>query len=307
MHEGYLRIMNDKEAPFKMEFVSIQSSSMLAHISPTFAVKTSDLRIKVPKDSDTKTIRSLRPLSKDELAILTEFLPNASEELRLQLLISIDTGFRIKEVASLTLDALSEAKPLTESEYRYEIMVSPQRNGVQTKYDKERTIEISKQLLDALNDYVISERRLQRINKLQAKLDNLFEIALELKQEPREALERCLKYEPLFVSQQGNPVTPKSVEARWIELRAKIQKVHPKFTHRFHNFRSTYGTYRLSDLLEAGLPPVDCMELLMGWMGHKDETTTWKYLKFLKRKQLFKVKFGILDSIMHEALGGDDE
>ncbi len=42
----------------------------------------------------------------------------------------------------------------------------------------------------------------------------------------------------------------------------------------------------------------------MGWMGHKNESTTWKYLRFLKRKETFKVKFGI-DSIMHEALGGD--
>jgi hypothetical protein len=49
------------------------------------------------------------------------------------------------------------------------------------------------------------------------------------------------------------------------------------------------------------------MELLMGWMGHRNESTTWKYLRYLQRKEAFKVKFGILDSIMHEALGGEDE
>ena len=38
MHDGYLRIKNEKEAPFKIEFVSVKSSGMLAHISPTFTV-----------------------------------------------------------------------------------------------------------------------------------------------------------------------------------------------------------------------------------------------------------------------------
>ena len=49
----------------------------------------------------------------------------------------------------------------------------------------------------------------------------------------------------------------------------------------------------------------------MAWMGHKNESTTWKYLRFLRRKKAFKVKFGILDNIMHSALhdeqGGENE
>lgn len=71
--------------------------------------------------------------------------------------------------------------------------------------------------------------------------------------------------------------------------------------------RATYGSYRLNDLLEAKLSEVESLELLMGWMGHKNESTTWKYLRFLKRKEAFKVKFGLLDSIMYKALGYDDE
>lgn len=35
------------------------------------------------------------------------------------------------------------------------------------------------------------------------------------------------RYEPLFVSEQGNPVTAKSIEARWIEFRASIKKTLP--------------------------------------------------------------------------------
>ncbi|WP_019350539.1 tyrosine-type recombinase/integrase [Vibrio splendidus] len=307
MHDGYLKIKNEKEAPFKMEFVSVQSTGMLAHISPTFTVETSDLRIKVPKDASSKNIRPLSPLSQESLSLLTQHLPSASEELRLQVLISIDTGMRIQEVATLSLNAFNTAVPLAESEHRYEIVLSPQSTGVQTKFSKQRRVEISSELLTTLHEYRTSERRIKRVNKLNAKLASLPENALSLKQETIERLELCERHEPLFVSEQGNPVTAKSIEARWGEFRSSIKKTCPFFTHRFHDLRSTYGTYRLNDMLEAGLSPMECMDLLMAWMGHRNESTTWKYLRYLQRKEAFKIKFGILDSIMHEALGGENE
>ncbi|PHI35059.1 integrase [Pseudoalteromonas sp. GCY] len=307
MHDGYLRVKSEKEAPFKMEFVSVQNSGIFAHISPTFIVATSDLRIKVPRDADSKNIRPLSPLSRDALGILTQHLPQTSEELRLQALLAIDTGMRVEEVATLSLDALDTATPLAESQHRFEILLCPRSTGVQTKFLKARSVEISSDLLQALNEYRFSERRLKRTTRLNEKIEQLNSDASSFNQKTIEILERCDRHEPLFVSQQGNPATGKSIEARWIEFRAEIKQAESSFSHRFHDLRATYGTYRLSDLLEAGLPVVDCMELLMGWMGHKDESTTWKYLRFLKRKEAFKVKFGILDSIMHDALGGNDD
>ncbi len=303
MHDGYLRISNEKEAPFKIEFVSVQNTGMLAHTMPNFIVETSDLRIKVPRDADSKNIRPLSPLSRDALSILTRHLIQTSKELRLQALLSIDTGMRIDEVATLTLDALDTATPLAESQHRFEILLCPRFTGVQTKFGKTRSVEVSSDLLQSLNEYRTSERRLKRVTKLNEKIEQLDSDTPPFSQKTVEILERCERHEPLFVSQQGNPSTGKSIEARWVDFRAEIQQEGRSFTHRFHDLRATYGTYRLSDLLEAKLPVVDCMELLMGWMGHKNESTTWKYLRFLKRKEAFKVKFGILDSIMHEALG----
>ncbi len=307
MHDGYLRIKNEKEAPFEMEFVSVKSMGMLAHIAPTYAVQTSDLRIKVARDATSKNVRPLSPLSRESLAILTQLLPHAAEELRLQVLLSIDSGLRINEIATLTLDALDTATPQAESQHRYELLISPQETGVQTKYDKRRRIEISAQLLAALNVYRISERRLKRVNRLYEEIERLEAHVESFSQETIETLQRCASHEPLFVSKQGNPMSAKSIEARWTEFRTQLKQHHPSFAHRFHDLRATYGTYRLNDLLEASLPDVECMELLMGWMGHKNESTTWKYLRFLKRKEVFKVKFGLLDSIMYEALGYDDE
>lgn len=307
MHDGYLRVKNEKEAPFKMEFVSVQNSGMLAHISSTFIVETSDLRIKVPRDADSKNIRPLSPLSRDALGILTQHLPQTSEELRLQALLAIDTGMRVEEVATLTLDALDTATPLAESQHRFEFLLCPRSTGVQTKFLKTRTVEISSDLLQALNEYRISERRLKRVTRLNEKIEQIDSDTSPFNQKTIEILERCDRHEPLFVSQQGNPTTGKSIEARWIEFRAGIKQVEPSFTHRFHDLRATYGTYRLGDLLDAHLPVVECMELLMGWMGHKNESTTMKYIRFLKRKEAYKVKFGVLDSILHEALRDDYE
>ncbi len=307
MHDGYLRIKNEKEAPFKIEFVSVKSMGMLAHISPTFTVQTSDLRIKVARDATSKNVRPLSPLSRESLATLAQHLPHALEELGLQVLLSIDTGLRINEIATLTLNALDTATPLSESQHRYELLISPQVTGVQTKYGKPRKVEISTQLLAALKEYRISERRLKRANKLYEQIERLEAHVMSFKQETVEALQWCASYEPLFISKHGNPVTAKTIEARWTEFRTQLKQHNPSFTHRFHDLRATYGTYRLNDLLEANLPVVECMELLMGWMGHKNESTTWKYLRFLKHKEAFKAKFGLLDSIMHEALGGDDE
>ncbi|MFW9686745.1 site-specific integrase [Vibrio parahaemolyticus] len=173
MHDGYLRIKNEKEAPFKMEFVSVQNSGMLAHISPTFLVETSDLRIKVPRDADSKNIRPLIPLSRDALGILTQHLPQTSEEFRLQALLAIDTGMRAEEVATLSLDALDTATPLAESQHRFEILLCPRSTGVQTKFRKTRTVETSSDLLQSLNEYRISERRLKRVANLNAKIKRL--------------------------------------------------------------------------------------------------------------------------------------
>lgn len=307
MHDGYLRIKNEKEAPFKIEFVSVQSTGILAHTSPTFTVQTSDLRIKIARDATSRNVRPLSPLSRESLAILTQYLPLTAEELRLQVLLSIDTGLRINEIATLTLDVLDTAIPLAESQHRYELLLSPQVTGVQTKYSKSRQIEISAQLLTVLNEYRTSERRLKRLNKLYEKIERLTDPQASFNQATLETLQRCENHEPFFISNQGNPTTAKAIEARWTEFRTYLKQHHSNFTHRFHDLRATYGTYRLNDLLEANLPVVECMELLMGWMGHKNESTTWKYLSFLKRKEAFKVKFGLLDSIMHEALGYDDE
>lgn len=304
MYERYLCIENEKQAPFKIETVQVKSTGMLAHIRPTFSVDTSDLRIRVAKDSQSKNIRSLSPLSRESLTLVARYLPKVSQETSLQCLLALQAGLRIQEVSTFTVDALKAAVLIAESEHRYEIPIGP-LTGVKTKFGKERHIEISIELLTSLRQYLISERRLQRLNKLSNKLSAIQSGELVLNKEKLDIFKHSERFEPFFISEQGNPVDKSVIGARWVDLRNLIHSQEPTFKHRFHDLRATYGTYRLNDLLEAGLQGSEALELLMGWMGHNDEKTTWEYLRYLKRKEVFKEKFALLDAIMHEIHEGD--
>ncbi|MCE9783090.1 hypothetical protein [Shewanella algae] len=76
------------------------------------------------------------------------------------------------------------------------------------------------------------------------------------------------------------------------------------FTHRFHDLRCSYATYRLQSLLDAGIKSTKELVLLMQWMGHNQESTTWKYLHYLDRQDALKEKVSMLDEIMHSVIDG---
>lgn len=306
-HEHYYEI-SEVHKPFEIEFVQIRRHDMLAHMMPKFAVQTTDLRIRIPKDSTTQHIRSLKPLSERMLRHLSMHLQGASIEMRLMCLLAAQCGLRAEESAGLTLTALRQAVNRPNSRTYYEVTIGP-RNGVPTKYNKTRTIEITKQLLSSLMDYSISERRLNRLNKLLNKCSNSqisdnppYTSPPHITKARYEALMTAKQFEPLFISQQGNPYLPSTISSRFSEIRRKMIKLGVQFDHKFHDLRCSYATYRLHSLLGAGIDPEDALSLLMSWMGHKHESTTWKYLRYLKRKEALKEKISMLDSIMHQAL-----
>lgn len=306
-YEGYYSI-TENHKPFEIEFVKVKSNNILAHMMPKFTVQTSDLRIRVPKDSFSKNIRKLSPLPSDMLKNLSLQLYHSSHEIRFICLLAAHCGLRIEEASGFTLKALNQAVPRPDSRTHYEITIGPQ-NGVPTKYNKTRTIEITSKLLMELKNYSISERRLNRLDKL---IKNITELLKNnymstvqpqrMKKERRELFINANRYEPLFISQQGNPYSPKTVSTRFGDIRHHMVNIGISFTYKFHDLRCSYATYRLQSLLAAGLEPASALDLLMQWMGHKDESTTWKYLSYLNRKEALKDKISMLDNIMHQAL-----
>ncbi len=287
-HEQLITITGQNK-PFEIEIVNIKNESMLAHMMPKFTVQTSDLRIRVPRSSQSNRIRSMNPLSQKKLAILKRELPKASTETGLIILLGLLCGLRKEEASSLTIEALSQAYTCGEADTRFNIPIGPD-NGVQTKNNKKRTIEISSSLINILNEYAISDRRMIRLKKLHDKTES--------------DSNSIQKWEPLFISQQGNPMSPESVGSRFCELRMEIKKTNADFNHEFHDFRRTYATYRLQSLLDIGIPASQALSLIMSWMGHEDERTTWKYLSYLKRNEALVYKISMLDQIMHDSLKG---
>lgn len=280
----HLVISDERQAPFKVEFVARQKKDMLAHLRPRLLVQTSDLRIRVPKHASS--VISLTPLSMEHLSLVTAHLNSQSREFILMTLLACECGLRLREACSFTLNALREAQPVSELKVRYHITIGP-RNGVETKFSKTRTIEISVTLLHLLQHYALSERREKRISQWQKKSlpgDDIEDVSARL--------------EPLFISQQGNPVRPEVLNARWGAFRNMLRQKDPGFRYRFHDLRCTYATYRLHNLLESGLPEGEALDCLMGWMGHRSESTTFKYIRFLKINETLKFAFSLLDNVM---------
>lgn len=298
--ENHHFIISDaREAPFKVEFVARHNKDMLAHLRPRILVQTSDLRIRVPKNASSIT-SSLTPLSMEHISLVTAHLNSQSKEFILMTLLACECGLRLSEACTFTVNALLEARSVSEFKSRFHITIGP-RNGVNTKFGKTRTIEISLALLNLLQHYSLSERRDKRMVRWQKKSRLVQTNFTDLSRNGENDNDSSPLFEPLFISQQGNCVRPEVLNARWVAFRNMLRKKDPGFRYRFHDLRSTYATYRLHNLLESGLSEGEALDCLMGWMGHQNESTTFKYIRFLKINHNLKVAFSMLDTVMSRA------
>lgn len=296
----HLIIRSEKEAPFKLRFIDYPGNDLLAHLRPRIAVQTSDLRIRIP-DRSSFAPPSLTPLTRDHLVLLASQLCHQSTEFSLMTRLACESGLRLKEVCTFTVEALSRGRPASGSCNRYYLSLGPD-NGVSTKFRKKRTIEVSAPLMHALQHYAISERRLHRLSKLNALAEKWQREPALLSEIQRQSCEQAAGFDPLFISQQGNCIQPSVLTARWIAFRNEIARTTPGFCYRFHDLRSTYATYRLHDLLNGGLSEGDALDCLMGWMGHKDEKTTLKYIRYLRTQEILKTTLSSLDALMDLAV-----
>lgn len=287
--------------PFEIEFVSANSSNPISHMLPSFSVQTSDLRIRVPKDACTGKKRPLSPLSKSSLRTLAQELSETSIEMRLIVLLSIQCGLRKIEATSFTVTGLNECYLKSEDALYYEVLIGP-HNGIPTKNGKQRIIQIPIALMGLLNDYLVSNRRIERLRKFHVNKVNATEDQAGRNQNTSKA---TYGFEPIFLTQTGLPYNSSSVGTRFGELRKNIRAQGNNFNYKFHDLRSSYATYRLKSLLDAGVSSVDSLSLIMQWMGHSNESTTWEYLTYLSHKKLLKDKISLLDTILHEALKGE--
>ncbi len=282
----HLIVSDEKAAPFTLEFTTRTNRGLLAHLHPRIIVQTSDLRIRLPRNSNAIP---LTPLTKAHLTTLSRYLKHEPVEFILMVLLACDSGLRLREVCSFTLDALMQARTACASGTRFQLTISPM-NGVDTKFKKKRTIEMSATLLTLLQRYSLSERRLNRLSKLQDKITSLDTVD-SLREKNR--LRKARDFEPLFISQQGNCVQPEVLNARWVAFRNNLSRIDPGFRYRFHDLRSTYATYRLDSLLNNGVSEGEALDCIMGWMGHNSEKVTFRYIRFFEAKRNAEIRLFI--------------
>jgi site-specific recombinase XerD len=274
IHEKLIDIDND-HTPFEFELVKVPFWSSGNFSNRSFVVKTTDLKISAPRLTEDQT---LNPLTKDELSCYFKTLKSCNEPFIIHQLLQIQSGLRIEEACTFPANLVFLPK---NNQMRHEVEIGPHL-GVHTKLGGIKKIEIPQTLMMRMYKYLISEKRGRLVDKSDRHEDL-----------------NC----PLLLNSKGQDYSSQNVQRYFSTLRKEIRnKYGIPFEHRTHDLRSTYGTYRLASILENGINPIDAMRLVMGWLGHKNEHTTWKYLRYLNKQQLHQQAIFMLDSLVEEVL-----
>jgi integrase len=273
--------------PFKYEVVKVSKQGSHEYMRNTFLhVDTTDLRLKLPNDTSYNGLsRKLLPINYREWGLVEKYykelgigysnrggeLIEVSISIEFQIAVELSryAGLRSSEV--VTLRANSIYKPSSEQLSKKYLINTDGLNldprlGVATKNGTVRIAEIPSELMNRLHEYINSVRYIQRRK-------------LHEKNNPDEG-----KNPPLLLNQSGNPYSPKSLDARWGEIRNVVKTEHPHFKHKFHNLRSTYAVERLKELLNSGLKEGKALDYLQSVMGHKQRATLLGYLKLCEHK-----------------------
>ena len=104
---GYEQIIKFSESskPFEYEYINISNQGMMAHTHKFFAVRTTDLKIRVPNRGDKK---SLNPLNEKELRCFINKLNECNEEFKIHQLLQLQSGLRVEEACTFSYNLANQ-------------------------------------------------------------------------------------------------------------------------------------------------------------------------------------------------------
>lgn len=227
----------------------------------TMQVASSELTIPNRKSNSFALEDGLLPINPSNKKALLNFLSDYGNiELYLMFKIAFFTGARSETIRTLRVRSIESAleDPLTPVIKR--VTVGP-GTQVKTKFDVKGNILFPTQLLEELESYAYSARRLARTSKV-------------LKED------RDL----LFISQQGNRYADSTFTKLISDLRVDLIKSGlTQFQDlKFHQARATFGTTLMQIALNELPNKADAILFVRDAMLHKHESTTWKYIKFIE-------------------------
>lgn len=233
--------------------------------SRTMSVVSSELSIPNRKSHCVTLENGLLPLSDDNRKILLHFLHEQGKvELYLMTMIGFFTGARSETIRTLRLSSIENAMddPVTPGLKR--VLVGP-GTQVMTKFNVRGSLLFPSQLIQELERYFYSVRRLTR--QARASEDD-----------------RTL----LFLSERGNSYSETSFTKLISYLREKLMNAGlTQFqTFKFHQTRATFGTQLMRLAINILPSQVDAIVFVRDAMLHKDEATTWRYVKFIEQEPI---------------------
>jgi len=215
-------------------------------------VTTSDLSI--PKKYIQKKISNfvLSPYNQNELQDLYSTRELAKEESRLKVDLSCQCGARACEIASFLASYVVNPDLSGQKIFYIEIL---------GKYNKLRIIMVSRNLMQALWQYMNGTEYQFRLSKWQMQhgsCDGAF----------------------LFLNRSGGKIQAKSVGNIIFKVRKELELKGIELERNFHDLRATFATNLARFMLEKNLPMGFIQYKLMGLLGHSNFSMTEKYINF---------------------------
>ena len=267
-------------------------------LARTLAVLSSELSIPNRKRSRLTLEGGLLPVENKTRNLLLQYLKKKEMiELFLMLLIGFFTGARSETIRTLRLVSIEHPKEDPSLPGVPMIAVGP-GTGVKTKSGVSGDIPFPMPVLEALRDYATSPRRLFRQAKASQEDQGL-----------------------LFLTERGNWYSETTLTKLISRMREQlVSEGLVQFKEfKFHQSRATYGT-QLMRLAMDNLPSqTDAICFVRDAMLHADESTTWKYVKFIEQAPLrekfsgefFNLFTGVSDSnessFLNELVVSDDQ
>lgn len=235
---------------------------------------TTDLSIPNRRRPGERLEDGLLPVAEsDRDAILAFVRTRGTPELFLFLSAGFFTGMRLGTLCDLKIKTLEHAVPDPASPEIYRLAVGPGASpSVNTKFGVTGQIFITSVLLESLKEYAYSPRRLQR-----------------------EAAALPEHRDLLFLTRYGNPYgrkhsdksSPLNVELSVLRKAGVAYGLESFRNFHFHQSRCTFATELAKMAIRVG-DEISAIAFVCEALLHKDEATTFKYIKFAKSTPIKK-------------------
>ena len=221
--------------------------------------------LSIPKRQRIGTVLEdgLLPLRAEHMTELLRYTAeHAVEELHRMLNVGFFSGARIGTIVTLTIASLETAREDPQAPGIYRLAVGP-GTKISTKFSVRGEIMVPSAVLKDLKRYASSTRRLRRESKANKSDKDI-----------------------LFLTKSGKAYTVETVNRLVYEMRKKATSFGLNFVSRFkfHQSRATFGTWLMQLLLEAD-NKTDAIRTVRDALLHKDEKTTWGYIKFIENSK----------------------